>query len=974
MKVVGPGPATETLVVAGYSPVGLVVLGPPVGSVAAARAADGPTDGNPPGPLAAQDARRVADVVGPQGSGVAAWSAPPQEPGSPWSDGRLSSTASPASVASEGGPSDAFSPALVAPEAAPVKHRLPGEKSRGKRPLPTWVGAPPDSHRGAGPSSGQAGLDADATIAAVGGPAAGNIASEARKPVKGISARRSREELQALLQAEPYPGPFPKQRPGWAVPDQGPLGDGALPPGAPAKVRASDLYPGKYEELVRPWIRAAARLMRRIKVWSAAGSVGRPPSCSVASKVVHLSQGDMPVWARGLIWDCADPEDCRPQRSEDGGHLRPSDSLDPASFELWADTLGWNDADIVHQLVSGGLRAMHEDLSLDTVLAFHHGSLVDNFAQADKVTSCDIQKGWISAAATGHHLPIIPARVIPRGVALQPRYRADPDGSLVEFFKPRVTTDESFPREGEVESPNAATPACQTAVELPMATDLPRAAAIIAAGGQPVGLYAIDFSDAYRYCMVHPSDRWTQCVLWLDGVHVEERGVFGQSWMPQRFQRISALALAVARWRMADFDRLHPCASPCPDWSRARAELPEEHRRPDYAHVYIDDTGGAAGKDLVLRSLWPEWLQGVDLGEEARPEDGLLETSAAAGPWPVRPWQAAADIAKGASGHPEARFAIHARIAVGTFRELGFEVSAAKLQIADAIIQLGFTADCASQRISVPDAKREAMLADTTILRRPRPVELGRVQRFVGRLTHMAAVLPDLQTPLRAGYHIIGVNGGNRRQHGRMVFTQGKLPSQRGFQSLLDVAEGMLKRGESVPFAARLGFPDPVEAGLPVFVTDASGYDGFGGWTIRGKVLVYCLAPWPQSVLDLFRANRFSVSAAELFAQAATAAALGGVGEWGVFIGDSSAACSAVRRGGSATEQMRDMLALLRAAAPGTTWLSAHVLRRHNTIADDLSKLLASKVHRLAAEKGLSWEERPVPGWIMRGLLDSLGL
>jgi hypothetical protein len=419
---------------------------------------------------------------------------------------------------------------------------------------------------------------------------------------------------------------------------------------------------------------------------------------------------------------------------------------------------------------------------------------------------------------------------------------------------------------------------------------------------------------------------------------------------------------------------MHPCASPCPDWSRARAGLPEEDRRPDYAHVYIDDTGGAAGKDLVLRSLWPEWLQGVDLGEEARPEDGLLETSAAAGPWPVRPWQAAADIAKGASGHPEARFAIHARIAVGTFRELGFEVSAAKLQIADAIIQLGFTADCASQRISVPDAKREAMLADTTILRRPRPVELGRVQRFVGRLTHMAAVLPDLQTPLRAGYHIIGVNGGNRRQHGRMVFTQGKLPSQRGFQSLLDVAEGMLKRGESVPFAARLGFPDPVEAGLPVFVTDASGYDGFGGWTIRGKVLVYCLAPWPQSVLDLFRANRFSVSAAELFAQAATAAALGGVGEWGVFIGDSSAACSAVRRGGSATEQMRDMLALLRAAAPGTTWLSAHVLRRHNTVADDLSKLLASKVHRLAAEKGLSWEERPVPGWIMRGLLDSLGL
>ena len=910
-------------------------------------------------------------MVGP---GAEAKVAPAQTPGSPWSDLRCSSTASPASPAPDAGPLVIPPPAPAARAAIPVEHGLPGETSLGKRPLPRPVGAPAGSSSGAGTSAGQASLDAVATIAAVGGPAAGNIAGEARKPVRGISARRSKKELQALLQAEPFPGPFPKQRSEWSVPDQGPLCDGALPDGAPARVQARDLYPGKYEEQVRPWICAAARLMRRIKVWSAAGSVGRPPSCKVAARVVHLSQADMPAWARGLIWDCADPEDCRPLRSGDGSHVRPLDSLDPKAFEHWAGVLGWNDADIVHQLGGGGLRAMHDGLSLDTVLAFHHGSLVENFGPADKVTSCDIQKGWISPAAPGHHLPIIPARVIPRGVALQPRYRADPDGSLVEFFKPRVTTDESFPRDGDVESPNAATPAFQTAVELPAATDLPRAAAIIAAGGHPVGLYAIDFSDAYRYCLVHPSDRWTQCVLWLDGVHVEERGVFGQSWMPQRFQRISALALAVARWRMADFDRLHPGALPRPDWSQARSGLPPEHQRPDYAHVYIDDTGGVAPKDRVLRSAWPSWLQDVDLGEEARAEDGLVETAAAEGPWPERPWQAAADIAGGASGHPEARFAIHARIAVGTFRELGFEVSAAKLQIADAIIQLGFTADCASQRISVPDAKKEAMLADTSILRRPRPVELSRVQRYVGRLTHMAAVLPDLQTPLRAGYHIIGANGGNFRQHGKMVFTQGRLPSQIGFQSLLDVAEGMLRRGESVPFAARLGFPDPVQAGLPVFVTDASGYDGFGGWTIRGKVLVYCLAPWPQSILDLFSVNQFSVSAAELFAQAATAAALGGVGEWGVFVGDSSAACSAVRRGSSGTKQMRDMLVLLRAASPGTTWMSVHVLREHNTIADDLSKFLVSKVQRSAEAKGLSHEERPVPGWIMRALLDTLGL
>ena len=100
-------------------------------------------------------------------------------------------------------------------------------------------------------------------------------------------------------------------------------------------------------------------------------------------------------------------------------------SLRPNSFAEWAEFIGWRDADIVHQLNGGGLRTYHESLSLDTVLAFHHGSLLENFPAADKVTTADQEKGWISAAAKGHHLPVIPARVIPRGVALQPRYRKE---------------------------------------------------------------------------------------------------------------------------------------------------------------------------------------------------------------------------------------------------------------------------------------------------------------------------------------------------------------------------------------------------------------------------------------------------------------------------------------------------------------------------------------------------------------------
>ena len=55
----------ETLVVVGYSPVGLVFLGPPARQAAALGAADCLAVENPPGLPAAQDARREADVVGP---------------------------------------------------------------------------------------------------------------------------------------------------------------------------------------------------------------------------------------------------------------------------------------------------------------------------------------------------------------------------------------------------------------------------------------------------------------------------------------------------------------------------------------------------------------------------------------------------------------------------------------------------------------------------------------------------------------------------------------------------------------------------------------------------------------------------------------------------------------------------------------------------------------------------------------------
>ena len=69
---------------------------------------------------------------------------------------------------------------------------------------------------------------------------------------------------------------------------------------------------------------------------------------------------------------------------------------------------------------------------------------------------------------------------------------------------------------------------------------------------------------------------------------------------------------------------------------------------------------------------------------------------------------------------------------------------------------------------------------------------------------------------------------------------------------------------------------------------------------------------------------------------------------------------------------MREMLSILLTVAPGTTWLSVHVHREHNTVADDLSKLKLGNVVRFAESKGLIPEERLVPSWVVRALLDHL--
>eukprot|EP00965_Chrysotila_dentata_P218921 6190841-Pleurochrysis_carterae.AAC.1 len=64
----------------------------------------------------------------------------------------------------------------------------------------------------------------------------------------------------------------------------------------------------------------------------------------------------MPRWARGVIWDCADPANCRPvQRSTRETAFAGARQLDRRALREAAEAMAWGDRDIVSQVGEGGV-------------------------------------------------------------------------------------------------------------------------------------------------------------------------------------------------------------------------------------------------------------------------------------------------------------------------------------------------------------------------------------------------------------------------------------------------------------------------------------------------------------------------------------------------------------------------------------------------------------------------------------------
>ena len=366
-------------------------------------------------------------------------------------------------------------------------------------------------------------------------------------------------------------------------------------------IHISQLYlDGVYEQDVTPWLRRAAQ----------AGAAIRAGARAPRVPTVTIGQDRMQPWARGVVWDCHDPHHCTPvQRSTRHTVFPGARQLDRAALRRIAASLDWHDHDIVAQAGEGGVEP-RSHCSLDTVLSFHHPSLVEAFDAAERVVAADIAEQWVDAPIA--HLPFVPCRVLPRGVIMQERARMvpSPDGgepAVESYLKPRVTMDSS---DHGTDAVNAGVESHERSITLPRSQDQARGLAICdTAGGEHTraASYVVDAESAYRFCQIQHADLWTQCFLWFTGegsagVCVDRRLGFGGAFAPNRFQRISTLVAAHVQSMQAAFDATQPPPAPARLWTAER-----RHRQ---------EQGGLEGSD---RQLSPRYIQ-VYIGMARRVE------------------------------------------------------------------------------------------------------------------------------------------------------------------------------------------------------------------------------------------------------------------------------------------------------------------------------------------------------------------
>ena len=706
-------------------------------------------------------------------------------------------------------------------------------------------------------------------------------------------------------------------------------------------IAIDELYlPGVYEARVQAWLRmadAAAAAIRRGE---------DPPHVPT----VVIEQREMAPFARGVVWDCSDPADCRPvRRSTRHTQFAGRRQLDREAVRRVAAGLEWADGDIIDQIGEGGVETRAE-CEMITVLTFHHQSLLQEVASAEATLAAHTAEEWVSAPT--RHLPFAPCRLQPRGVVMQARSRVGADGRLEDYMKPRITSDGSY---GGPDSVNAGVTDAERAVGLPSAQSLGVGWAVCqsAFDGEPaaeggsvrVGGYCVDAESAYSFCPVQRADLWQQCFVWWDdageaGFRVDRRMGFGGAFAPNRFERVSTFVAAYAQHMQAIFDAEQPPPPCARRWTADRralqqaAQLPdgEAQLHPRYLQVFIDDFTGCAADDAVTP---PAAVAGVHIGTAHM-------VSAGCDPPPTH-----------------SRVFVHAQLVVLALRDLGLTAAPHKVMVGHPLTALGLLFDGRRRVITWPEGKRAVALAACAAaleaVRADGTVDRPSAARHVGRLCSLSQVCPALRPLLHGGYAVTQARG----PRGPRLHLREGSAAWRGWVALLEGAAEALETCRGVAMAPRRLLPGRDVLGSVTIVADASGDDGVGGyaWQACGEPTAIVVSEeWPPDIRAALAASAdeheaalrrggtagaapfLPTAAAEVFGQLLLArAAAREFGRPAIVYGvcDCSSAVSALNElhGGSP-----HMAALARrAAACDWMWVGVAVPRGLNFDADRLS-------------------------------------
>ena len=742
----------------------------------------------------------------------------------------------------------------------------------------------------------------------------------------------------ALLSPDPVASPRPRLE----GPDQGEQAQGA-PPG---KIPIGALFLGNvYQDEVLSWLSlvdAAAAAIRR------GDTPARIPTRTIM-------QDKLQPWARGIVWDCADPEDCTPiVRSTRDTSFPGARQVNRAALREIAAELNWHDTDILSQIGEGGVE-VRSNCEPVIILAFHHESLLQAIPMAEKTVAAHMAEEWV--APLTRHLPFVPCRLQPRGVVLQSRVRLNKDGSVEEYTKPRITSDSSF---GGIDSVNAGVASHDRSVKLPSVQQLGRGWAIcdtaFRRSGKHAGAssgtsgYCIDAESAYSFCCVQHADLWTQCLVWWDpsgraGFTVDRRLGFGGAFAPNRFERISTLVAAYAQLLHAQLDREQPPPPPTMAWSNERRSLQRQGRlppgeaqaNPRYLQVYMDDFTGAAGNDPVVP---PASVQEIRMDPAGMAAMGC-------NPAP-----------------PHSRVMTHARLTVLALQRAGLHAAPQKTMCGDPLVALGLRLDGGLRSIDCPPVKQASVLVDVAAQRAlavgSHSVVRANVRRLVGRLCNLSQIAPHLRPALHGGYSLTEASystaGGRRASPNLQLAPCGVRMAD--WLDMLDTAHAELSSNAGVAMAPRLTAPPRDGPGAATSVTDASGVDGYGGYGfINSRPLeVFLLSePWSEEALSALWATAdpgqaatrrahpecalpsLPMPAGELFTSILLPKLLGRVEKIQTCyaVGDCDPAVNTLASLHSRHPQMRLLAGW--AGSSSHTWVPAQVPREANTDADRLS-------------------------------------